>query len=100
MMSELRKMIDVPVSSADLKNTVNTFITSYYLRNETNRSQANVLARYQLSGAGYEEADKFIADVKKMTAEDIQNACRKYIKNLQFVIIGNSESLGIKDLVL
>jgi len=97
MSAELRKMMTEPVSLAELRNTVNTFITGYYLRNETNRSQANVLARYELSGAGYQEAANFISDVKKVTPEEIQNACKKYIKNLQFVIIGNPESLEVKN---
>ncbi|HTY10220.1 MAG TPA: pitrilysin family protein [Bacteroidota bacterium] len=99
MMAELKKMARQKISTEELRNTVNTFITTYYLRNETNRSQANILARYELSGAGYQAADKLIDDIKKVTPDDIQNACKKYIKNLQFVIIGNSESLEIKDLV-
>ena len=99
MTGELRKMMEQEVSLQELRNTVNTFITSYYLRNETNRSQAAVLARYELSGAGYQEAGKFIADVKKVTPSDVQSACKKYIKNLQFVIIGNPESLEIKNFV-
>ncbi|HTX20130.1 MAG TPA: pitrilysin family protein [Bacteroidota bacterium] len=96
MAAEVKKMMTEPISEAELHNTVNTFITGYYLRNETNRSQANVLARYELSGAGYQEADNFIASIKKVTPEQIRDACKKYIENLQFVIIGNPVSLEIK----
>jgi zinc protease len=99
MTGELRKMIDEQISPEELRNTVNVFITSYYLRNETNRLQANLLARYELSGVGYQDADKFISEVKKVTPEVVQNTCKKYIKNLQFVIIGNPESLQIKNFV-
>ena len=99
MTAELRKMMDEKISANELRNTINTFVTRYYLRNETNRSQAGLLARYELSGAGYQEADKFIADVKKVTPDDVQNACKKYIKNLQFVLIGNPEILEIKNFV-
>ena len=99
MTGELQKMTDEEISPQELRNTVNTFITGYYLRNETNRSQANVLARYELCGAGFQEADKFIPDVQKVTPGDIRNACKKYIKNLQFVIIGNPESLEVKNFI-
>ncbi len=99
MTGELRKLMDQEITPQELRNTINTFITGYYLRNETNRSQANVLARYELSGAGYREAGNFIADLKKVTPGEIESACKKYIKNLQFVIIGNPESLEIKNFV-
>ncbi|MCZ6704157.1 MAG: hypothetical protein O6940_14100 [Ignavibacteria bacterium] len=65
--------------------------------NETNQNQAAVLTSLELSGAGYEEIDRFIDKLMKVTPEDIQSVANKYINNLQFVLIGNPQSLEVKN---
>ena len=95
MINELQKMKDEPISDKELKDKIRQFLTGYYLGNETNQSQANLLAFYELSGPGYEQAAKFIQNVSKVTPEEIQKAAQKYMKNLQFVLIGNPKSLEI-----
>ncbi len=61
------------------------------------KTKAAVLTRLELSGAGYEEIDRFIDKLMKVTPEDIQSVANKYIDNLQFVLIGNSQSLEVKN---
>jgi zinc protease len=95
MINELQKMKDEPISEKDLKDKIRQFLTYYYLGNETNQSQANLLAFYELAGIGYDQATKFIDYVNKVTAADIQSAAQKYMKNLQFVLIGNPKSLEV-----
>lgn len=95
MINELKKMKDEPISGKDLKDKIRQFLTYYYLGNETNQSQANGLAFYELAGIGYDQAAKFIDYVNKVTAADIQSAAQKYMKNLQFVLIGNPKSLEV-----
>ena len=97
MIGELRKIKSEKVSEEDLRDKINDFITRFYYRIETSQSQAGFLAEYELSGAGYQQADKFIDNMKKVTPDDILNACKKYIKNIQFVLIGNPESLHVRD---
>ena len=80
-----------------LENKKRQFITFYYLGNETNQNQAGVLTRLELSGAGYDEFDRFIDKLMKVTPEDIQSVANKYMNNLQFVLIGNPESLEVKN---
>jgi len=48
-----------------------------------------------LAGIGYNEVSEFLTHVNKVTPKDIQDVAQKYIKNLQFVLIGNPESLEI-----
>ena len=99
MLNEVKKMKEDTISSRELANKINLFITGYYMRNETFSQQAGLLAKYELSGVGYQEADKYLNFVKKVTSEDIQRVCKKYVKNLQFVLIGNPSSLEIKDFI-
>ncbi|UCH64880.1 MAG: insulinase family protein [Ignavibacterium sp.] len=97
MINELQKLMDELISARELENKKRQFITFYYLGNETNQSQAGVLTRFELSGAGFEEADKFIDKLMKVTPEDIQSVANKYMNNLQFVLIGDPESLEVKN---
>ena len=99
MLNEVNKMKEDTISARELANKVNGFITGYYMRNETFSQQAGLLARYELSGAGYKDADRYLNFVKKVTPDDIQRVCKEYIKNLQYVLIGNPASLEIKDFV-
>ncbi len=99
MLNELTKMKEDTISAQELANKINLFITGYYLRNETFSQQASLLARYELSGAGYADADKYLEFVKRVTPEDIRKVSKEYIKNLQYVLIGNPSSLEIKNFI-
>ncbi len=96
MLGELKKLQTDPVSAKVLKDRIALFLTNYYMRNETNASQGAFLASYELAGLGWQMADKFIENVKKVTAEDVQRVANKYFHNLQFVVIGNPKLIDEK----
>ena len=95
MVNELQKMKDELIPEKDLSNKIRQFLTFYYLGQETNQTQANSLAVYELAGIGYNETANFIKHVSKVNATDIQNVAQKYMKNLQFVLIGNLDKLEV-----
>ena len=97
MIGELEKLKNEPISDKELRDKIRQFITFYYLGNETNQAQANGLAFYELAGIGYKETAKFLDYINKVTPEEIQSVAKKYMKNLQFVLIGNPQELEIKD---
>jgi len=97
MIGELQRLKDELIPERELENKKRQFITFYYLNNETNQNQATVLTLFELSGSGYEETDKFIDKLMKVTPKDIQMVANKYINNLQFVLIGNPESLEVRN---
>lgn len=99
MIQELEKIKNETISAGDLANKKNIFITSFYLRNETYAQQAALYAQNELSGAGFKNAEKYLDHVKKVSSDDIQKICNKYIKNLQYVLIGNPQSLEIKNFI-
>jgi zinc protease len=96
MLGELKKLQLEPVSAKDLKNRIALFLTGYYMRNETNASQASFLATYEISGLGWKAGEKFIENIKKVTAEDVMRVANKYFHNLQFVVIGNPKLIDEK----
>ncbi len=100
MMHELDRLKNEKISEKDLDDKVNVFITRYYLSNETNQSQAELLARYEMLGGGFAQSQQFIDNLKKVTPEDVQKVSEKFFKNLQFVLLGNPSSLQIKNFML
>ncbi|HEX9829625.1 MAG TPA: pitrilysin family protein [Bacteroidota bacterium] len=87
--AELKKLQTVPVSAKDLRDRVSLFLTAYYLQNETNDAQARFLAVHEISGLGWKAADAFVDNIRKVTAKDVQDFAIKYLKNLQFAVVGN-----------
>jgi zinc protease len=96
MLGELKKLQTELVSAKVLKDRITLFLTRYYQQNETNASQGSFLAAYELAGLGWMAGDKFIANVKNVTAEDVKRVANKYFHNLQFVVIGNPKLIDEK----
>jgi zinc protease len=95
MLNEVKKLQNEPVSEKTLNDQRNVYLTGYYLNTETNGSQADLLARYELSGAGYVKAEKYLESVRSVTPEAIQKVCQRYMHNLQFVLLGNPAELKL-----
>lgn len=88
MVNELRRMGEEQLSDTELANKVNVMVTRFYLTNETNLSQTGMLARNELSGAGFAESGRYVYQMRRVTLEAIQTVCEKYMRNLQFVLLG------------
>ncbi len=95
MLAEVRRLQDELVPVKEVRDLTNQWLTGYYLAMETNASQADLLARYELMGRGYEEAGRSMERAKAVTPEAIQQVCMKYMHNLQYVLIGNPATLQI-----
>jgi zinc protease len=79
---------------AGLKQLEEQFITEYFLDNETNAAQADFLARSQLYGGDYREADRFVDELKSVTPEAVQRVARKYMKGFRFAYVGDPSKLN------
>jgi zinc protease len=78
------------LTSEELKRLEWSFVTDYFLQNETNASQADFLARAQLYQGDYHHAMTFVDELRAVTPEDVQHAARMYIKNIRFAYVGDS----------
>ena len=96
MLAEVKKLQTEEVTASDLRDRIALFLTSYYRRNETNAAQAQFLATFELSGLGWQAGDNYIANVRKVTAQDIMRVANKYMHNFQFVILGNPKLIDEK----
>ena len=93
MLAEVERMKNEPITPARLAATVNSFLTEYWLAQETNMGQAGSLGTYELVGGGWENAEAFTRRVRAVTPADIQRVSREYLKNLNFAVIGNPAAI-------
>jgi zinc protease len=89
MRGELASLQNEQVEAEGLKRLEQQFITEYYLKNETNADQANVLARAELYQGDYREADRFMEQLRRVTPGDVQRVARKYLKGFRFAYVGD-----------
>ncbi|MES2522792.1 MAG: hypothetical protein V4617_08860, partial [Gemmatimonadota bacterium] len=62
---------------------------TYFLDNETNADQANLLARAALYQGDYRRAARFVDELRAVTPEDIRSAARKYMTNVRWAYVGD-----------
>ena len=94
MLDQIKLLKRAPLGEDQISGVPNFFLTTYYIDNETNAAQNGELARYELLGRGWRDADKFISNISAVTPQDIQRVALKYMNNIQFVIVGNQSGLN------
>ena len=93
MRDELDALQSDRVEEAGLRRLEQQFITEYYLKNETNADQANVLARAELYQGDYRAADRFMAQLRRVTPADIERVAKQYLNNFRFAFVGDTTKL-------
>jgi zinc protease len=93
MHDEISRLQSEPIDPDALDRLVDQFITEYFMKNETNGDQANFLARAAIYQGDYRAADRFVADLRRVTPEDIRNVARRYMRNFSFAFVGDPSRL-------
>jgi zinc protease len=94
MMNEIARLQQQPVSPDELKATAQQFLTRYYLGQETNAAQAGELAQYELIGGGWRNSAEFLERLRSVNSQDVQRVAKTYMRNLQFVVLGDPQSIN------
>jgi zinc protease len=90
MQREIRMLQQNVITDDALDRLVQQFIVTYFLDNETNADQADMLARAALYQGDYRRADQFVDDLRAVTPEDIRQAAVRYIRNIRWAFIGDA----------
>jgi zinc protease len=93
MRDELTTLQTESVDPDGLKRLEQQFITEYFLKNETNADQADVLARAEVFEGDYRAADRFMENLQRVTPEDVRRVAREYLKNFRFAYVGDASKL-------
>ncbi len=90
MQREMRALQQGTISQEGLDRLVQQFIVNYFLDNETNADQADMLARASLYQGDYRVAANFVDDLRAVTPEDIRQAAVRYFRNVRWAFIGDA----------
>src|SRR5689334_1019182 len=96
-------IVDLQTGSLDpvgLRQLEDQFIVEYFLDNETNAAQADFLARAQLYEGNYQEAERFVDQLKRVTPADVQRVARRYMKNFRFAYVGDPSKVDPRTIAL
>jgi len=94
MRTEVSHLGHALVDPDALQRLVQQFITEYFLDNETNADQANFLARAELYRGDYRAGERFVAELRKVTPQDVQRVTRKYMHDIAFAYVGDTTRLS------
>lgn len=89
MLDEIQKLQQGGADQESINQMSGFFLTTHYLKQETNAAQAGELAQYELIGGGWRNSLEFLDRIRKVKAADVQAVATKYMKNLQFTIVGD-----------
>jgi zinc protease len=93
MLREITRLQTQEINPDEIKATAQQFLTRYYLGQETNAAQAGELAQYELIGGGWRNSAVFIDRLRAVTPADVKRAANTYMRNLQFVVIGDPRQI-------
>ncbi len=94
MREQVQGLQEELIPTKALAPLVQQFITEYFLDNETSGAQADFLARAELYRGDYRAGDRFVADLRAVTGEDVQRVAREWMRNTRFTYIGNPSQLN------
>lgn len=88
MRNEVKNLQSSRIPTANLTPLIQQFLTEYFMDNETSGAQADFLARAELYRGDYRAAERFVADLRAVTGEDVQRVAREYMRRMRFAYIG------------
>ena len=89
MFHEVERLKTEPITEERLQESVNVFVTRYWMGQETNMGLATALGTFELAGGGWQQAIGFIDRVHDVTPADIQRVAAEYLKDLHFAVLGD-----------
>ncbi|MFN6962624.1 MAG: M16 family metallopeptidase [Pyrinomonadaceae bacterium] len=93
MLDQIKTLKSKTLNQAAIEDLTGQFLTTYYLKQQTNAAQAGDLARYELLGGGWRNSFRFLERIEAVTAEDVRRVANKYMKNIRFVVVGDPKAV-------
>jgi len=93
MLDELRRLQSTPLTAAQLAGAKSTYLTGVINDAEATDGQASLLAIGALLGHDWHYSSRYPDQVRAVTAADVQAFAKKYMVNLQTVMLGDPAKL-------
>ena len=78
----------------EVTNMKTIYLTGFYYKNETNNAQASSIVSNEVLNGNWRRSLTMVDDIKKLTAEEISDAFRKYIGNIVWVYQGDTKKVN------
>ncbi len=89
MRQQITELQEGYITPEGLERLVQQFIVTYFLDNETNADQANLLARAALYQGDFSKASNFVDELRAVTPQDINTAARTYMTKVRWAYVGD-----------
>jgi zinc protease len=89
MQQQIASLREGTITNDGLDRLVQQFIVTYFLDNETNADQANMLARAELYQGDFRRAAQFVDELRAVTPAQIQQAARTYMNRVRWAYVGD-----------
>jgi zinc protease len=99
MLDQVEELKSKPLPKEALEQTLNVYLTNFYMGQETNSSQASALASAYIMTGDWKYAINLLEKLRAVTPEKIQEVTKKYVKNYHFGVVGPDESKIPKELM-
>ena len=94
MRDELRNLQSYTIKTEALAPLIQQFITEYFLDNETSGAQADFLARAELYRGDFRAGDRFVAELRAVTGEQVRRVAQQWMTGMRFTYIGNPSQVN------
>ena len=92
MVDEINKVKKEGFSEKELADKKQTFLTRYYMGQETSNAQSMTLGMYELAG-DWKKADTFTAEVNKAALKDVNTVFIKYTGAIRWTYLGKKSAV-------
>jgi zinc protease len=96
MVEEINKVKKEGFSEKELEDKKQTFLTRYYMGQETSSAQSMTLGIYELAG-DWKKAETFSADVNKAALKDVNTTFTKYSGAIRWTYLGKKDAVKEED---
>jgi len=96
MLGEIQRLQTVPTRPDEIQAVAQQFLTKSYLSEESSAAQAGVLAQAELIGGGWRQTAEMMQRLREVTPADVRRVAMTYMRNLQFVAVGDPRSIDPK----
>jgi len=84
---------DYVIAEEYITSGLSSWLTSTYMRAQTNESQANELGRAKLYTGNWRNAFGVVEGISSITAEQMNEAARRYMSTMTIVVVGDPKSV-------
>ena len=78
----------------EVANMKTTYLTGFYYKNETNAAQASSIAANEVLHDNWKRSITLVDDIKKLTAEQVSDAFRKYVGYIIWAYNGDTKKVN------